>query len=244
MATTQNSDGLSADEKAAIQPYSRRVVSVSQLGAAVDLRAQLAATREALLGLLADLDASAWQAATGCPGWCVRDVVAHLLHDDLRRLSRTRNQVEWPRPSVGETLPDFLNRANEQWVAQTRFLSPALLLDLLGHTTRLTQQMWAEADLTSLGEGVWWAGIERAPVWLDVAREYTEEWTHQQQIRDAVGRPGLTTPDFLDPALDTFLRALPLTYEDLVRPDKTTVLVTLEDGQRDLDWVLEVGHSG
>ncbi len=29
-----------------------------------------------------------------------------------------------------------------------------------------------------------------APVWLDLAREHTEGRTHQQQIRDAVGRPG------------------------------------------------------
>lgn len=226
------------------EPYRRGVVSVAQLGAAVDLRPNLAAAREALLDLLADLEAGDWNAATGCPGWSVRDVVAHLLHDDLRRLSRTRDQIAGPRPSVGETLPDFLNRANEQWVAQTRFLSPALLLDLLGHSAGLIQQMWAEADLTSLGEGVWWAGIARAPVWLDVAREYTEEWTHQQQIRDAVVRPGLTTPDFLDPALDTFLRALPHTYEDLGGRDKTTVWVTLEDGPRGLDWALETGHDG
>lgn len=27
-------------------------------------------------------------------------------------------------------------------------------------------------------------------MWLDAAREYTEFWVHQQQIRDATGRPG------------------------------------------------------
>jgi uncharacterized protein (TIGR03083 family) len=39
-----------------------------------------------------------------------------------------------------------------------------------------------------------WVGPDPAPNWLDVAREYSERWTHQQQIRDAVGRPGLQEP--------------------------------------------------
>jgi len=64
----------------------------------------------------------------------VRDVAAHLLHDDLRRLSRSRDHVEGPVPKVGESLPTFLNRANDRWVKETRFLSPRLLVDLLIHT--------------------------------------------------------------------------------------------------------------
>ena len=55
--------------------------------------------------------------------------------------------------------------------------------------------------------------VEAAPVWPDVARDYSRDWTHHQQIRDAVKRPGLRFSEFLDPVLDTFMRALPKTYE-------------------------------
>ena len=38
-----------------------------------------------------------------------------------------------------------------------------------------------------------WAGEDKSAHWFDVAREYTEKWHHQQQIRDAVGRPDLAS---------------------------------------------------
>jgi len=44
---------------------------------------------------------------------------------------------------------------------------------------------------------------------LDVAREYRERWTHQQQIREAVGRPGLTERRLFTPVLAIFVRAVP-----------------------------------
>jgi hypothetical protein len=50
---------------------------------------------------------------------------------------------------------------------------------------------FASLDLDSLGGPVSWAGPEAAPVWFGVAREYTERRHHQQQIRDATGRPPL-----------------------------------------------------
>jgi hypothetical protein len=43
-------------------------------------------------------------------------------------------------------------------------------------------------------EPVSWVRPDPVPNWLDVARQYTERWTHQQQIRDAVRMPGLEEP--------------------------------------------------
>lgn len=53
---------------------------------------------------------------------------------------------------------------------------------------RALEAMWAAGDLDAPSEGVWWAGVELAPLWLDVARDCSEDGTHQQQIRDAVRR--------------------------------------------------------
>ncbi len=85
--------------------------------------------------------------------------------------------------SDGEPLAVALNRANERWVDETAFLSPALLVDLLGLTSRLVDAMWQGTDRQALGEGVSWAGVDPAPVWLDLAREYAESWSHQQPSR-------------------------------------------------------------
>ena len=77
------------------------MVMVSQLGPAIDVRTTFRHERDLLVDLLGTLDEPEWAAATVCPGWSVRDVAAHLLHDDLRRLSRTRDRVEGPVPDAG-----------------------------------------------------------------------------------------------------------------------------------------------
>ena len=86
--------------------------------------------------------------------------------------------------------------------------------------------LFASLDPDAYGDPVDWAGPGPAPVWLDLAREYTERWHHQQQIRDATGRPGLKEPRYLAPVLDTFVRALPRAYREVEAADDT--LVTLE----------------
>ena len=80
---------------------------VSQLGPAIDVRSAFRHERELLIQLLRNLDVSEWTAATVCPGWLVRDVAAHLLHDDLASLSRSRDHIEGPVPGAGESLPTF-----------------------------------------------------------------------------------------------------------------------------------------
>lgn len=196
-----------------------------------------------MLELLAGLQPQSWTAATVCPGWAVRDVVAHLVHDDLRRLSRTRDGYRGrPAPRAGEALASFLDRINQRWVTEVAFLSPAVIVDLLACTGPLLHAMWAAADVDTLGEGVSWAGVDPAPVWLDLAREYTESWTHQQQIRNAIDRPGLTEPAFLDPVLDTFLRALPTTYADVPAAHGTVLTVSVDDDR--LTWSLQSTPAG
>jgi len=60
-----------------------------------------------------------------------------------------------------------------------------------------------------------WAGESESQNWFDTAREFTERWHHQQQIREAVGKPGIMTPRLYHPVLDCFMRALPFAYRDV-----------------------------
>jgi hypothetical protein len=88
-------------------------------------------------------------------------------------------------------------------------------------------QHFARCDLAALGGAVSWAGPGPAPVWLHVAREYTERWMHQQHIRDALERPGLKEPRWFGPVLATFVRALPHALRTVVVPSGTSLKLAI-----------------
>jgi uncharacterized protein (TIGR03083 family) len=193
----------------------------------VEVLALFPEERAALLALLRSLTPEQWDAPTVCPGWSAKDIAQHLLGDSISVLSRGRDRA--PGTFVGgwDELLAFINRTNEQWVEATRRLSPRILCELLEFTGNLLDEHFRSLDLTATGGPVSWAGSGPAPVWLDVAREYTERWLHQQQIRDAAGAPPLTEPRLFAPVLATFVRALPHTYRDVDAPDGTLVRLTV-----------------
>ncbi|WP_152360426.1 maleylpyruvate isomerase family mycothiol-dependent enzyme [Microlunatus speluncae] len=203
----------------------------ADVGVRLDARPLFRRTRAALLELLADLSPADWQAPTVAAPWLVRDLVAHLLGDDVSRLSRSRDDHDGPGPAAGETLPVFLARINDEWVRAVAAVSPAVLRDLLGTTSDLVHAYWQACDLAALGEPVSWAGPDPAPVWLDCARDFTEDWVHQQQIRDAVGRPGLEDAEALHAVIDTFLHAMPLTLRQHAGPVAEGAAVTVRVGE-------------
>ncbi|MBU0495287.1 MAG: maleylpyruvate isomerase family mycothiol-dependent enzyme [Chloroflexi bacterium] len=190
---------------------------------------------EHLLALLSGLSADEWDRPTACALWSVKDVALHLLGVEVGILSRKRDGYA---PSGGvwdwAELVELVNRWNAGWVEVTRRMSTRLLCDLLAFAGAQVCEYYRTLDPTAMGGPVSWAGPEPAPVWLDLAREYTERWLHQQHIRDAVGRPGLKQPRFLAPVLDTFVRALPHTYRDTDAAAGTMVQLTItgDAGQR------------
>jgi uncharacterized protein (TIGR03083 family) len=206
--------------------------------------------RAALLDLLAGLTAEEWRAPTACPGWSVHDVALHLLADDVGRLSRGRDghpNPEFAAPDLDlarwDGLVAAINRQNDLWVRATRRLSPRLVRDLLSLTGEQTAAYFAGLDPAAIGGPVDWAGPEPAPVWLDLAREYTERWVHQQHVRDAVGRPGLTERRWLAPVLDTFARALPHALRDTAPPEGAAVGLVVT-GDAGGEWWAVRGGAG
>jgi uncharacterized protein (TIGR03083 family) len=193
--------------------------------------------RAALLDLLSGLDADQWQAPTVCAGWSVKDVAAHIVGDDLGRLSRQRDSFLAIAPEPGESLVAFINRLNGEWVQAMRRLSPRLVCELLRSGGDATQALFASLDPYALGDPVSWAGPDPAPVWLDLAREYTERWHHQAHIRDALGVAPLSEPCLFAPVLATFVLALPYTFRDVEATDGTAVQVHIA-GDSGGDWAL------
>jgi uncharacterized protein (TIGR03083 family) len=201
----------------------------------VDVLDLFAEERTALVDLLGLLSSEEWAAPTACAGWSVKDVALHLLGDDAGRLSGGRDG--YTNPSFGgpdldlstwSDLVTAINRQNDAWVAGTRRISPRLLIDLLRLTGAQTEDFFRSLDLMAMGMPVNWAGSEPAPVWLDVAREYTERWVHQQHIRDAVGRPGLKERWWFGPVLETFVHGLRRALHDFAAPEGASVRLVIE----------------
>lgn len=184
---------------------------------------------DGLLTLLSSLSAEDWDRATVCEGWSVKDVALHLLSVEIGNLSRKRDAFSpSPRSMEGPVeLLELINDLNATWVQATQRISPRLLCDLLRFTGSQACEYFQSLDPYQFGGPVSWAGSDRAPVWLDLAREYTERWHHQQHIRDAVGKSGFKQPRFMAPVLDAFVRALPHTYRTVGAPEGTIVTLTI-----------------
>jgi len=168
-----------------------------------------------LIELLRSLAPEDWEKQTVSPKWKVKDVAAHLLDTPLRGISIGRDSyvAETPRIDSPADLAAFINRLNEEGVSLYRRLSPAVLISLMEVATNLLAEYHAARDPHAQAPlGVNWAGEDKSANWFDTAREFTERWHHQQQIRLAVDKPGTMTRELYYPVLDCFLRALPFTY--------------------------------
>ena len=196
-----------------------------------------------LITLLKGLTKEDWQRPTACTSWAVKDVAAHLLDSQVRRLSFQRDQLPLLPPDQPITnqsdLIDFMNRLNHEWIAATKRISPHLLIEFLDSTGQQLHQFLKTLDPHAPAFfSVAWAGDEVSQNWFDIAREYTEQWHHQQHIREAVGQPVLTEPDILYPVLDTFMRALSFTYQDIETADGTDIVFIVE-GNAGGEWTIK-----
>lgn len=184
---------------------------------------------DAFLDLLTSLSRQDWDRPTELEGWSVKDIVQHVLGVEMNYLSGKRDHYSEAHAPLEDwdTLVAFINQRNADWVVATRRLSPRVLCDLMRVTGDQVNEFIQTLDMRQMGNPVNWAGPDAAPVWLDVAREFTERWHHQQHIRDAVGKPGATQPYFLGPVLATFVYALPRTYRDVAAGDGTLISLTI-----------------
>ena len=197
----------------------------------IDLFAEM---REQLLDLLASLSDDEWAAPTICAPWAVKDLTAHIIGDDLGVVSRGRDGYNVGFIDVDSygALVAAINRQNEQWVCAMRHLSPGAIIEMLRFSDERAFAHFRSLDFDAIGGPVDWAGPEPAPVWLDVAREYTERWSHQQQIRDAVDKPGLKDRRFFAPLLDAYVRGVPHAFRDTAAPEGTHVRIEITGAER------------
>jgi len=194
-----------------------------------------------LIELLKSLSAEEWNKPTLAKLWTVKDIAAHLLDGNMRVISMSQ-QFAGDSPSVPisnySDLVDFLNGLNATWVKAMRRVSPQLLIELLEATGQQYSEIMSKADLLAPAPfSVAWAGEEESVNWFHIAREYTEKFHHQQQIREAVGKQGIITAELFYPCIDTFMRGLPHAYRTVIANAGALIQVTIS-GEAGGDWFL------
>lgn len=200
-----------------------------------------------LILLLRSLEADDWHKATLAKQWMVKDIAAHLLDGNLRTLSMIRDSYFGSKPEAINSYQDlvrYLNELNADWVNSFKRVSPPVLIELLELSGKEYLSTLKSLDPSAPALfSVAWAGEAESQNWFHIAREYTEKWHHQKQIREAVGVGGLMERELFFPVMDTFMRALPVAYRPVKGSEGDLVRVTIP-GENGGSWSIQFTASG
>lgn len=180
---------------------------------------------EATIALCDMLAPAQWRLPTACPGWTVRDQVAHLAGLEARLLGH-------PRPE--HRLPPFAHVVTdididiETDVDLRRTRPAANVLDELRELAALhIAELRADppdpkARLPHLG------GAD-LPARLALTLRVCDVWTHGEDIRRAVGcEPDLTAPA-AEITTELFLRGFARAVENLAPPDGSVIVLEITE---------------
>lgn len=126
-----------------------------------------------------------WARQTECPGWSVKDQVAHMIGTERMLLGE---QASGAAPDASYVRND-IGRANEAWVVELRDATGKEVLDEFRSVTArrlealhaLSADDWDREGFTPEGPG---------PYRDFMAIRVFDCWYHDQDIREAIGVPG------------------------------------------------------
>jgi hypothetical protein len=201
-----------------------------------------------LVQLLRTLNEADWNKPTLAGSWTIKDVTAHLLDTAMRSVSTYRDHFSGEKPekiSGYKDLVSYLNTLNAEWVSAFKRVSSPQLIDLLENTSALQYEQYKKLDPVQPSRfSVAWAGEESSTNAFHTAREYTEKFHHQLQIREALGcTEVLITKTLFFPFMDTLMQGLPHTYREVKANDGNTVQIVVS-GEAGGIWQLKMLASG
>ena len=197
-----------------------------------------------LLKLSRSLDTSDWMKPSPIKGRTIKDLVSHLIDGSLRKTSMQRDNfvdnTNAPNLNSYNDVVNHIQKLNKDWIEISRRLSPTILIDLLEYSDNQLYNFLKTLDPEDKAMfSVAWAGELESENWFDIAREYTEKWHHQMQIRLALSKPLLMNTEYLEPLYDTFMLALPHLYHDFTNFDNGAKIKISLSGSFKKSWVIE-----
>jgi uncharacterized protein (TIGR03083 family) len=189
-----------------------------------------------IAGLCAGLDEAEFLTPTDCPGWSVKDILAHILGTERTLRGEPVPEVE----AGGDHVRNALGAFNERWiVARHGTPGPAVLAEYREVTEaqtaarrRLTAAELAEEVPTPFG---------LMPLALFLEVRLFDCFSHEQDIRRALGRPGNLDGEVARRAAERGVRGLARAAGKAARdqPDGTRVELAVH-GAEGSPWAIVV----
>jgi uncharacterized protein (TIGR03083 family) len=200
--------------------------------------AALGAEWSAIDELLTSLGPEHWAMPTALPGWSVHDNVSHMVGTECS----LAGQEPPPGDAGVRDAPHVRNdigAANERWVAGLRGESPEAMIDRfrvitaarLAALEKMSQEEFDAPSWTPAGPGTY-GRFMRIRLF--------DCWMHEQDIRDAVGKPGNGDGQCAAIALSEVGDALGyIVGKRAAAPDGATVTIELTGPER-VTWHVQV----
>jgi len=203
---------------------------------------------ELLIDLLRSLSADDWNKPTLARQWSVKDIAAHLLDVSMRAISSKEGYtppLSSPVINGYQDLVTYLNELNAVWVYAMKRVSPSQIIKMLEDAGKPYNEYLSSIDPFGPAKySVAWAGEDESTNWFHIAREYTEKWHHQQQIRNAIGKTApLMTKELFYPCIDIFMRGLPHAFRNVAADNGYCVQITIS-GEAGGNWYLSKTVNG
>ena len=178
---------------ASMIPKDRTVAALGEVWASLD-------------EVLSSLSDDEWHAATPLAGWDVQDNVAHIIGTEEMLNGVPAPAIEIDR-GARDHIRNDIGEFNEQWIEALRPMNPSMVLDRFREITaqrrrvlsELSQEEWDAETFTPAGQDTYGRFMQ--------IRVF-DCWLHEQDIRDAVGRPGHETGLAVEVTLDEMTTAL------------------------------------
>jgi len=174
-------------------PKDRTVAALGEVWASLD-------------GLLSELSVDEWHSSTPLEGWDVQDNVAHMIGTEEMLNGVPAPAIEIDRGARTHIRND-IGEFNEQWVESIRPMDPPLVLERF---REITSERLATLEAMSQED---WDAESFTPAGKDTFGRFMQIrvfdcWLHEQDIRDAVHRPGHESGLAVDVVLDEMTTAL------------------------------------
>ncbi len=170
------------------------------------------------------LSSAQWDTMTDCPGWTVRDQLSHVIGTESALLGRPSPD---PAPAGLAHVHNQIGELNEAWVdARRQVPGDKVLAEFEEVTATRVDALEAMTDEELAADTPSPVGMVPYATFMDV--RIMDCWTHEQDIRRALGRPGHLEGPAPRAAIGRLVSSLGYVVGKRVGPpDGTTVVLDL-----------------